>query len=231
MVLSAFYGQSGGSHTAHQLEIDRFGAVLHDLDTGLGGLDRSSDAAVDASGRTYAASVSGLLEIATDFSAFQVLPYSFSRASGVAISANNRLFVTDQAANKLLIFDQTRHLISSSALGLVPTGLDFDGAGQLFAASFLDGKLLNVTAGTARLTGINEICDVEFADDDGYYVAFNRGGMLAHYSAANQLLTSTATGAFSDSIAIFPATVPEPATWILAILGVATAVGKWLCRN
>jgi sugar lactone lactonase YvrE len=213
----------GDSRTQHVIEIDASGTVINDLDLGAGGgPNRAAHIDVDAAGRIYAAAGSRVAEVAPDFSSYRNLSF-FTRASGVAVAQDDRVYATDQSANRLLVFNASRNLERTFDTGNVPVGIDFSPSGQLYLCEFLNDRLVIVDtssgATTPVLTGLNEISDIEFSVDGSYYLSWNRGDYLEHRSADGTLLASATTSGVVDSIAFM---VPEPTSSLL--LATATLI-------
>jgi DNA-binding beta-propeller fold protein YncE len=132
------------------------------------------------------------------------------RSSGVAVGPDNRIYVTDQVRNQLVIFDAARQFERSLSFGNVPTGLAVAPDGSLLAASFREDALRRTPlpadgTSTVVLSGINEPSDVAFAKDGSYYLSL--GSTLQHRAADHSLLKSISTDEFTDSLVVF---IPEP---------------------
>jgi hypothetical protein len=172
------------------------------------------------------ATIDGLLRVSPDFSSHSLLAYDYDRVSGVAVGGDGHIYTTDQIDNRLVILNADGSFNRSFFIGPVPTGLDFDQGGVLYAAIFSDQSLrrvdLNSDSSTTVLSGIQEISDIAFSADGSYYLSMARGNILQHRSITHSLLESVGTQNFADSIAIMP--VPEPSTCVLATQGLLAVV-------
>lgn len=223
LIFSAFQDNS-----QHVIELGSDGSVLNNLDLQIGSLDRAAHIDIDSHGKIYVATTPNVIEIAPDFSSYHVLPFNFQRSSGVAIGPGDELFVTDQAADRLVKFDSSGQVVASfSNFFGPPIGIDFDPSGQLFATLFVGGQLVKVDPSTGQrtavLSNLDTPSDIDFAADGSYYLSLKRGNVLQHRSADGTLLAEIGTGNATDSIAVMPnpsvATAPLPPAIGPALIG------------
>jgi hypothetical protein len=229
---------------AHLLALGNGGTIVHELYLTNIGLNRASGIGVDSVGRIYAAAADGLHEISANFSTNTVLPVGFGRASGVAVAANDFLYVSDQNNNQIKILDNNRQLVGTIATGPIPSGATFGPDGFLY---YTDTPFQTPTGYIGRLVKVDPVSlqqtvvfgdlpfptDVEFAPDGSYYLATFNGRRIDHYSANNVLLDSFSDGVVMDQLAFYaPVTVPEPSTLVLAGVGALGVLGyAWRRRQ
>jgi len=228
LVTSAFEINADSTQTHHVLELDSAGHVVHDVDLHISSLDRAADIDVDAAGRIYAASTPNLIEVQPDFGGFRTMPWSFNRASGVAVGSDDFLYATDQGTRQVIVFDPARNHQRNIGTGGLPTGIDFGPAGQLYVCDYTASQLrrLDLASNTFStvLTNHDFISDVEFAADGSYYLSWYNGHRIEHRSPQDALLQFYESGDTSDALAVY---VPEPGAaavgLLLAVLG--TTIG------
>jgi hypothetical protein len=234
LVFSAYKDNGASTSTHHVIELDSTGAIVNDIDLGIGSLDRVAHIDIDASGRLYVASTPNIVEIAADFSTYRTLPYEFVRSSGVAIGPDNRLYVSDLADSRLVIFDQDRNFERSLSVFSGPAGLAFDWQGDLYAAR-LAGEIrkIDLVANTSVsvLEGLSGATDIAFGPHGRTYVAYNSGRQLAILNDSWSILSSRSSTGFTDSIGVV---VPEPPGILLlisAVLCLSAVPAARQCRS
>ena len=213
----------------HVVEINSQGQIVNNIPLGIAGFNRGSHIDVDSQGNIYAATVDGLVEVRSDFSSFSFVDHAFERVSGVAIGPDGKLYTTDQATDELVVFSEDRQFEQSFELGdvpSVPVGLDFNAAGDLYAALFLDQeiRLIDVEgqSSTILIDGLDDVSDISFGPDGSLYVSYDRGREFIAYDSDLQVFAKAQalSGAFGDSIVVFHANqIPEPAAAMMFGLG------------
>ena len=215
--------------TTNVMEVDATGKILNDYDTGRGGLLRGSYIAFDPTQRIYAfANETQVTYLNANLSLIGSTPSIFQRASGVTFGPNGLVYATDQFQTQIRVFDTNRQLQQSISFpGSAATGLDFNGANQLYVALFGDGLLRKLDLGTNQQStivsglGFGGISDVEVLPG-GNLLATGFRSNLSLYSAQGLLLDSNSgAGTFGDSAALY---VPEPSAGLLLAIGVAIAI-------
>lgn len=206
---------------AHLLEVTAAGEVVrqHQLESGfLGG----SYLAVDAAGRYVVAYDTTVRIFSPALEPLSTLPWTFHRASGVAIGPGGDIFATDGIDDLRVRFGADGSLLGFRVTANTPTGMEFGPDGFIYQT--VHDRVDRVDADTGLWTTLYSTApdaptDIEFRADGSYYLAI-RANRIEHRSARHLLIDTVELGVFFDGVAVY---VPTPST--VAVMGVPALVG------
>ncbi len=207
LIFSALRLNADQKRTHHVIEMNSSGMIINDLDLQIFSFARAYHIDIDDNGNVYVASNDGIIEIASDFGSHRLLSHDFDRASGVVVGPDNKLYVSDQLADDLVIFDANRNFEDCFYIGNIPVGLEFNGNGKLLASIFGPGELreIDVDSQTTSLIlgGLHNISDISFTSHGDFYVSLERGREIWGFRSDLSVFSTAKTGEFSDSIVVY----------------------------
>jgi DNA-binding beta-propeller fold protein YncE len=160
-----------------------------------------------------------------------------SNPEGLAFDSSGNLYVVNSGNNTISEFNSSGTLITGSfASGLSnPEGLAFDSSGNLYVANnngiweFGPSGTL-IKSPSPIVSGLSATVDLAFDSRGNLYVTMPLLNAVEEYDSRGNLIKASPIGSVNDPsfLAISPEIVPEPSTWALAGMGLATLLAlRW----
>lgn len=181
--------------------------------------------AVDSAGQIYASNYGGNSVTVYNSSGGLVRTVSsgVSQPYGIAVDGSGNLYVANYGSNTVKTYDQTGALQSSFDLpfGTNPRGLAVSSDNFLYVTNYYDHTILKYDLGGTLIStitaGLDDPTDLAF-DSNGNLYAVNEGNStVSKYAAGSVYVPGFQPTGLSGPYGIAIG-VPEPATYVLAIL-------------
>ncbi len=241
------FDASGNLYVASQSGVvEKFSPSGANLGTFASGLNIADGLAFDRSGNLYVVeNGSNLVEkfspTGADLGAFAST--GLSGPTGLAFDAAGNLYVANYASGTIEKFSPTGADLGTFASGLNgPQGLAFDKAGNLYVTngqfsvsggSVEEFSSAGVSLGTFATTNLSGPVALAFDSAGNLYVANFSGDTIQEFSSTGSYLGGFATAAGPSGVAIQVggASVPEPSSLVLGLMGLGLLGGYAASRQ